>query len=246
MTGVGEVGGWRGVVVVTGTDTGVGKTVVTAAVAGAAGGKGLRVAVVKPAQSGTADGDDDVRDVVRLGGPDTAVAVASYPQALGPVTAARVAGMPTVGFADLVRRVGGLAEQHDLVLVEGAGGVLVELGHDGGGAAWSVVDLAVAVGARAVVVARAGLGTLNHTGLTLRVLAEAAVPAVVVVGAWPAEPALVHRTNLTDLPGELAGVLPERAGSLPPQRFRQLATGWLAPELHGGFGAEAFRRRHAR
>jgi dethiobiotin synthetase len=235
--------GWRGVVVVTGTDTGVGKTVVTAAVAGAAGARGLRVAVVKPAQSGTADGDDDVRDVVRLGGPESAVAVMSYPLALGPVTAARMAGMPTVSLADVVRRVDELAGRHDLVLVEGAGGVLVELGHEGG-ASWSIVDLAVAVAARAVVVARAGLGTLNHTALTMGVLHQAGVPAALVIGAWPGEPELVHRTNLTDL-GEVAGVVPDGVGSMAPQGFRDQAAGWLAPVLHGELDAAGFRKANA-
>jgi dethiobiotin synthetase len=91
------------------------------------------------------------------------------------------------------------------------------------------------------VVARAGLGTLNHVALTLEALDRREVPATVVLGSWPAQPELVHRTNLSDLTGDLAGALPEGAGGLPAERFRRQVADWLAPELHGTFDAEKFR-----
>ncbi|HEU5109392.1 MAG TPA: dethiobiotin synthase, partial [Micromonosporaceae bacterium] len=85
---------WRGVVLVTGTDTGVGKTIVTAAVAAAASAAGLRVAVVKPAESGAVQGQpSDVDVVVRLAGPASARTLASYPDPLAPLAAARVRGL---------------------------------------------------------------------------------------------------------------------------------------------------------
>jgi dethiobiotin synthetase len=107
---------------------------------------------------------------------------------------------------------------------------------------WTVADLAVALDCPAVVVVRAGLGTLNHTTLTLEALRSRGVPALVVIGAWPAEPELVHRTNLADLPGELAGVVPDGAGSLPPDAFRAQAPTWLAPVLHGRADSPGLRR----
>ena len=125
------------------------------------------------------------------------------------------------------------AEKHDLVLVEGAGGLLVPMGLRPSGEPWTVADLAVSLGAPAVVVARAGLGTLNHTALTLEALARRAVPAGMVLGAWPAEPELVHWSNLTDLVPDLLGVLPDGAGSIDPGVFRRSAPGWLTPALHG-------------
>jgi dethiobiotin synthetase len=130
-----------------------------------------------------------------------------------------------------------IAEEHDVTLVEGAGGLLVPLGEGG----WTLLDLAVALDATAVVVVRAGLGTLNHTALTLEALAHRDVPAVVVLGAWPAEPALVHRTNLHDLPGDLAGAVPDGAGALAPELFRREAPHWLDARLHGRFDPVAFR-----
>jgi dethiobiotin synthetase len=229
---------WRGPVIVTGTDTGVGKTMVTAAVAAAATQAGLRVAVVKPGQTGTdTDEETDADAVQRLAGPATVRTLASYPDPLAPLTAARVAGLPALVLADVLSAVEELAAGHELVLVEGAGGLLVEVG-DGG---WTIADLAIALGAPAIVVARAGLGTLNHTALTLEALDRREVPARVVLGGWPAQPELVHRTNLSDLTGELAGAVPDGVGGWEPARFRQRAAEWLAPELHGSFDAEKFR-----
>jgi dethiobiotin synthetase len=231
--------GWRGPVVVTGTDTGVGKTVVTAAIAAAATQAGLRVAVVKPGQTGTASGEEADAEVVRrLAGPATVRTLAGYPDPLAPLAAARVAGLPPLVLADALAAVEALAAEHELVLVEGAGGLLVPMG----GGSWTVADLAVALPAPAVVVVRAGLGTLNHAALTLEALDRREVPARVVLGAWPGEPELVHRTNLCDLAGELAGALPDGAGGWESARFREGAAGWLAPDLYGTFDAAQFRR----
>jgi dethiobiotin synthetase len=229
---------WRGPVIVTGTDTGVGKTTVTAAIAAAATQAGLRVAVVKPGQTGTAAGEETDADAVqRLAAPATARTLASYPDPLAPLTAARVAGLAPLVLADVLAAVEELAAGHELVLVEGAGGLLVPMG-DGG---WTVADLALALGAPAVVVVRAGLGTLSHTALTLEALDRREVPAGVVVGGWPDRPGLVHRTNLSDLTGELVGALPDGVGGWSPARFREQSADWLAPELHGSLDAEKFR-----
>jgi dethiobiotin synthetase len=233
---------WRGPVIVTGTDTGVGKTIATAALAAAATEAGLRVAVVKPGQTGIAtDEESDADAVTRLAAPATVRTLAAYPDPLAPLTAARVAGLAPLVLADVLAGVEELATAHELVLVEGAGGVLVSMG-DGG---WTIADLAIALGAPAVVVARAGLGTLNHTALTLEALERRGVPARVVIGAWPDAPDLVHRTNLSDLTGELSGVVPDGAGGWQPAEFRRRAADWLAPELYGTFDAEKFRSQQA-
>jgi len=225
---------WRGPVLVTGTDTGVGKTVVTAAIAVAAQAAGERVAVVKPGQTGTALGEPSDVDVVRwLAAPATAVTLAEFPEPLAPLAAARVAELAPMDLYTVADAVREAAETHDVVLVEGAGGLLAPMGLRPSGAPWTVADLAVSLGCPAVVVARAGLGTLNHIALTLEALAHRAVEAGVVVGAWPAAPELVHWSNLTDLVPDLLGVLPEGAGALDPGVFRRSAPGWLTPVLHG-------------
>jgi dethiobiotin synthetase len=225
---------WRGPVLVTGTDTGVGKTVVTAAVAAAARAAGLRVAVLKPGQTGTATGEpSDVDTVNRLAAPTTARTLASYPDPLAPLAAARVAALEPLELYAVVDAVRAAADEHDLVLVEGAGGLLVPMGLRPSGEHWTVADLAVSLGVSAVVVARAGLGTLNHTALTLEALERRAVPAGVVLGAWPAEPELVHWANLGELVPTMVGALPDGAGSMDPGVFQRSAPGWLTPALHG-------------
>ncbi|WBB72040.1 dethiobiotin synthase [Micromonospora sp. WMMD1128] len=226
--------GWTGAVLVTGTDTEVGKTVVTAAVAAAAQAAGLRVAVVKPGQTGTATGEPgDVDSVNRLAAPLTGRTLASYPDPLAPLAAARVAELPPLELYHAVDAIREEADKHDLVLVEGAGGLLVPMGVRPSGEPWTVADLAVSLGAPAVVVARAGLGTLNHTALTLEALERRAVPAGVVIGAWPAEAELVHWLNLSELVPNLLGALPAGAGGMDPGVFRRSAPGWLTPALYG-------------
>ncbi len=214
-----------GVAIVTGTDTGVGKTVVTAAIAAAATGAGMDVAVIKPAQTG-ADSDEMV--VRELAMPATVSTLVFYPDPLAPLAAARMSGMAPLELKTVLEAVSRAAEQHDLVLVEGAGGLLVPMGPH-----WSIADLAREAGAPAIVVARAGLGTLNHTALTLEALAYRQIPPLVIVGAWPAEPEMVHFTNLEDLGMPLHGLLPEGAGAMEPGVFRRSAPGWLTPTLYG-------------
>jgi dethiobiotin synthetase len=225
---------WRGPVLVTGTDTGVGKTVVTAGLAAAASAVGLRVAVIKPAESGVGEDElSDVDAVVRLAAPASARRLAEYPHALAPLTAARLAGPPPLELYSVVDAVREEAKTHDLVLVEGAGGLLVPMGVRPSGQPWTVADLAVSLGAPAVVVARAGLGTLNHTALTMEALERRGIPGCVVIGAWPAQLELVHVANLVELYGQLAGAVPDGAGSIEPGVFRRSAPGWFTARLYG-------------
>jgi dethiobiotin synthetase len=220
----------RGIMVVTGTDTGVGKTIVTAALAAAATAAGLRVAVVKPAQTGD---DNDAGTVTRLANPTTTTTLASFPDPLAPLAAARVAGMDPLDLFAITDTVKEIAAGHDLTLVEGAGGLLVPLGLRPSGQAWTIADMTVALDAPAVVVSRAGLGTLNHTALTLEALERRGIAGRVVIGAWPQRPELVHFTNLVDMPGDLRGLLPDGAGAMEPGVFQRSAPGWLTGELHG-------------
>ena len=223
------------VLVVSGTGTGVGKTVVTAAIAALAIARGDRVAVVKPAQTGTAAGETpDTGTVRRLTGLADTHELATFPDPLSPEAAARVAGLAPLDLRAAADYVAKLAESRDLVLVEGAGGLLVRYDPDGG----TIADLAAALDAPVAVVTAAGLGTLNHTALTLEALAaRKLVPAGVVIGSWPRQPGIAELANLTDLPavagGPLAGVLPEGAGGLDRAGFLAAAAAGLTECLGG-------------
>ncbi|MFE6281450.1 dethiobiotin synthase [Streptomyces sp. NPDC057877] len=235
------------VLIITGTGTEVGKTVTTAAVAAAALAAGRSVAVLKGAQTGVRPEErGDAEEVARLAGAVTAVELARYPEPLAPATAARRAGMRPVGPRDVAEAAAKLATEHDLVLVEGAGGLLVRFDPDGG----TLADVAALLGAPVLVVATAGLGTLNTTELTARELARRGLElAGVVIGSWPVDADLACRTNLADLPevagAPLLGALPAGAAALDPGAFRAAAPGWLAARLDGTWEAETFRAREA-
>ncbi|WP_406289672.1 dethiobiotin synthase [Streptomyces sp. NBC_00209] len=222
------------VLVVTGTGTEIGKTIVTAAVAAAAAHR--RVAVLKPAQTGLEPGEPgDVAEVARLAGAHvTAVELARFPEPLAPATAARRAGMDPVRPYEVAEAAEKLAADHDLVLVEGAGGLLVRFDDEGA----TLADAARLLAAPVLLVTPAGLGTLNSTALTAEALRARELDCLgVVIGSMPAAPGLAERCNVTDLPvaagAPLLGVVPEGAGALTPADFRARAANWLAAPLGG-------------
>lgn len=209
------------VLVVTGTDTGVGKTVVTAALACHARQAGIDVAVCKPVQTGIDAGDDDLAEVARLSGVSELAGFGRYPQPLAPVAASEAAGMPLPTREQLVALIGELDRPGRLTLVEGAGGLLVELGENG----VTARDLATAFGAAVLVVVSPSLGTLNHTALTLESLAARKLScAGLVIGSWPPSPGVVETTNRSALArlAPVRGALPEGAASLGAADFAAL------------------------
>lgn len=221
------------VVVVTGTGTEVGKTIVTAALAAGYTHRGLRVAAVKPAQTGVGPNDPGDLGIVRaLTGITTCLTPVRLPDPLAPDTAARRARLPLPPVSDTAARVVQLTDTHDIVVVEGAGGLLVRLDQRGG----TIADLAREVHAAGVtiaivVVVAAGLGTLNHTELTIEALrARDLEPAALIIGSWPTNPGLAERCNLHDLPRAgvpLLGALPAGASALTAAKFQAAAVRWL-------------------
>ncbi len=232
--------------VVSGTGTGVGKTVVTAALAALAVDRGASVAVVKPPRPGSAPTSRATWPPWRSC-PASATCTSWHasptrcpptPPPAGPACRRSTWTRPAGEIHDL----GCL---RDLVLVEGAGGLLVRYDTDGA----TLADVARALGAPVLVVAEAGLGTLNHTALTLEVLANRGIRLEgLVVGAWPTEPDLAARSNLTDLEAlaarPLSGALPAGAGSLDRVAFLTIARASLGPGLGGAFDAAEFARTH--
>jgi len=230
-----------GGVFVTGTGTGVGKTVVAAAIARTLRRAGLAVAAMKPAQTGTSEGADDLAFIRAAGGVPAARCVAPYAlrRPLAPSVAARMEGttLEPGRIVDDFRRLSGEA---DVVVVEGAGGLLVPFSDS-----TDMADLATALGIPLLVVALPGLGTLNHIALTVEAARTRGLQiAGVVLCGFPAGPGLAEATN----PGaidELAGVVPQLAGldvdrGIVPPGFEPEP--WLVPRLGGSFDVAAFLR----
>ncbi|MEV0288328.1 dethiobiotin synthase [Kribbella sp. NPDC050820] len=265
------------ITIITGTDTGVGKTIATAALATRAALAGS-VAIVKPAQTGvTPEEPGDLDDIRRLTTQPTTATFhegasgaaqptsATFREAasgaargratgfddggrlaapgglitfhegvrlrdpLAPTTAARREGVPLPTVEEHAKLIDDLAATHDTVLVEGAGGLLVGLDAEGRGLADLAEHLTTPFGF--VVVTRSGLGTLNHTGLTVEALRRRNLPIEgLIIGSWPDEPDLAEQCNLEDLP-TTTGVpviarIPAGAGAM--DGFASAAPGWFA------------------
>ncbi|MDQ1535878.1 MAG: dethiobiotin synthetase [Actinomycetota bacterium] len=225
------------VIIVTGTGTGVGKTVTTAAVVVGLRAQGLRVVVAKPAQTGLLPNEPgDLHEVCRLAGDIETHEFVRLPDPLAPDAAGRLAGVELPTVAEHASRLVEIAgrDDVDLVLVEGAGGLLVRIDAD----ACTIADLGselTAAGAKVgfVVVAAAGLGTLNHSALTAEALRARGLDCLgFVIGSWPADPDLAMRTNLVDMTSvtgtQLLGRVPAGAGHWDPTAFQANASGWIA------------------
>ena len=223
------------VLVISGTGTDVGKTVVTAALAALGADHGLRVAVVKARPDRRA-----ARACGRSQHRPPPVRRHQHPRAgrfadpLSPEAAARTAGRPPLNLAAAAVFIKGV--DADMILVEGAGGLLVR--YDPAGA--TIADLAAMLAVPVLVVTTPWLGTLDHTALTLEALARRRLTcAGVVIGGWPADPGLAERANLTDLAvlagGPLAGALPAGVGRLNRGDFLRVARAGLSPAFGGTF-----------
>ena len=232
--------------IVTGTGTGVGKTIITAALAAVASDSGQRVAVVKPAQTGvTPEESGDINEVSRLSQIDDLYELQRFPDPLAPETAARVRGITPLSRKQLTSAIKAIEEEHDQVMVEGAGGLLVRFDEVGTTIADLAEDLSGEVDTEVIVVADAALGTLNHTALTIEALESRKLHcAGVVIGSWPLEPDLACRTNLVDLEtvigDPISGAMLANASRLSVANFLAAATSSLSPALGGRFDAADF------
>jgi dethiobiotin synthetase len=199
---------------VTGTDTGVGKTLVAAGLAAALRRRGIDAGVMKPIQTGA------LRTPAGLVGPDTrllieASGVDDPPELVSPVlleapvaplTAAREAGV-AVDLAGVMAAYETLRARHDFMVVEGAGGLCVPI-REG----YLMADLAREMGLPVLIVARPGLGTINHTLLTVHYARAVGLEAAVLISNAPAEPGLAEQTGAAVI--REAGAVPV-LGELP-------------------------------
>jgi dethiobiotin synthetase len=182
---------------VTGTDTGVGKTVLAAAIVASLRGSGHRVAALKPLITGLDEpaGEDWPADhelLARAAGSSAEeVALVRFGAPVSPHLAAELEGQ-LVDLDDLLHRIRQRGAESELTIVEGVGGLLVPLGGSS-----DVRTLALSLGLPLVIAARPGLGTINHTLLTLEAARNGGLRvAGVVLTPWPREPSVIERSNL--------------------------------------------------
>jgi dethiobiotin synthetase len=181
------------IVLVTGTDTGVGKTIVAAWLTWLTS-RSQRVALVKAVQTGAdpaVDGDEAFYRSALVGHPVTMTTLATFPEPLAPAIAASRSG-ESVRAQDIARSCIQIAQAHDLTIVEGSGGLMVPVDEES-----SFADLAGALSANLVLVIRPGLGTLNHTTLTLEAASRRnLLVEMLVCNGLVAKPGLVEIENL--------------------------------------------------
>lgn len=209
-------GGLKGIFV-TGTDTGVGKSAVAAALALFLRRRGIDVGVCKPVESGVEDpsqpGTDAqlLRQAAATSCSDDELAPVRLRLPLAPAVAAK-REKTEITPQDLVEVVNRLATRHRFLIVEGAGGLMVPLA---GG--YLVADLVRDTGLPMLTVCRPGLGTINHTLLTLFTARAMDLPlAGFIINGMPVRPDLAEETaphTLASLASaDLLGVLPQVAG----------------------------------
>jgi dethiobiotin synthetase len=181
-------------VFVTGTDTAVGKTVVAAVIAAGAARTGVDVAVFKPVVSGLDEGGEPDHELLARaagsGQPADAVAPYRYGPPLSPHLAAELAG-ERIEPERLKRAAAAALDGAEAIVCEGVGGLMVPLASD-----YLVRNLAVELGHPLVIAARPGLGTINHTLLTVEAAWAAELEvATVVLTPWPAQPGDLEESN---------------------------------------------------
>lgn len=179
---------------VTGTGTEVGKTVVAAVAARTLAADGATVAVFKPCVTGLDEGGEADHELLRRaagsGQSDEQIAPYRYGPPASPHLAAALAG-EQIDPARLRAGAAAVAASAEEIVCEGVGGLLVPLSDT-----YLVRDLAVELGYPLVIAAGPGLGTINHTLLTIEVARAAGLEvAAVVLTPWPQEPSVVERSN---------------------------------------------------
>ncbi len=177
---------------ITGTDTGVGKTVVAAAIALALKRRGVDVGIMKPVQCGEEDDAAFLAKAASVADELSLICPFAFKRPVAPTLAAKEKGM-RIEMGEIKKAFNTLAARHELMIVEGAGGIMVPLSEEEN---YFVSDLAAEMGLPLLIVARPGLGTVNHTLLTVDHARRKGLDIHgIVISGFPASPGLSEQNN---------------------------------------------------
>lgn len=234
-------------VFITGTDTGVGKTVVTAALAALLLEKGFPTGVIKPFQTGTELGGlSDAEFIYGFLGKDCVLSEVSPCRLrvpLSPYRAAAIEGID-IPLENVIEHTRDYISRNDVTLIEGAGGLCVPVTES-----YMMVDLAVDLEAPVVIVARPGLGTLNHTALSVEYARQRGAQVLgIVINGFPEPADVASATNpavMRDVFSmNILGVLPRLPGlDVEGGSFsglKEVGESCFSPLFGGKFSADAF------
>jgi dethiobiotin synthetase len=217
-------------IVITGTDTDVGKTWLGRALGHALAATGRRVVAIKPVETGCDDAtalqEDGALLAAATGQTEPLAALYRFPEPVAPALAAEAAG-ESLDLDTMLLRLETLSTDAEVVLIEGAGGLLDPMTWE-----WTVVDLARGLAAATLIVAPDRLGTINHTLLTLGALELAGIEVAGVVLMTPASPDPSTGTNAGAI-ARLAGVerivtLPRLADPAAAAKEMEPILGWIS------------------
>ena len=234
-------------VFITGTDTAVGKTAVTAALAAFLRKKGLAAGMIKPFQTGTElDGLCDAEFVYGFLGEDCVLSEVSPCRLRAPLSPYRAASIEGVSIPleDIIEHTRDYISRNDVTLVEGAGGLCVPITRS-----YMMADLAADLEAPMVIVTRPGLGTLNHTALSLEYARQRGARVLgVVINGFPEPADVASATNpavLRDVfSADILGVVPSFSGLCveggQASGLSRAGEQCFSPLFGGNFSADAF------
>ena len=178
-------------VFITGTDTGVGKTFITLALARALMARGIDVGVMKPISCGPMDDNDAVylKKELKISDPLDLINPIRLRLPLAPYAASAIL-RKKIDLKKIFKAFKKLLITHEIVLVEGVGGVLVPIKKN-----YFAADLAKDLNIPAIIVARAGLGTINHTLMTIEALKARKVDILGIIMNGYKDKDISERTN---------------------------------------------------
>ncbi len=208
---------------ISGTDTAVGKTFVAGGLAAVLKKRGVDVGVFKPFESGVTSGHEDYRYLKKMAGvddPDDEICPYRFEEALAPAVAAERARRE-IDWCGVIDGFKTLATKHSFMIVEGCGGLCVPLAPGK-----TNIDLIHECGFSVLLVARLGLGTMNHTLLSLEYLKTQKISCIgVVLNQTTQEKGIAEETNpkaLKDLGVNILEIIPF-GKEASPEYFEKLA-----------------------